>query len=154
MLDASHVLKPPERLPVPLMCSKRFAAGIRSRPRIASTVTRWPVPVALGTGHCSLQGRSCPQPLENRFLVPLRPRPFTQFFKQVANLNVLIVDRLLGIDLYKLENHRQRFVLLDDPADETLITLMRVRNVRDVLSRFVVFRCARGSNSFPTGFWR
>ena len=77
-----------------------------------------------------------------------RPRAALTLEEQLANLAMLIADRLLGVDGDEVEDERQRLVFPDDPCDEALIALDRIVDVGHVLAGFVEIRHARRRDPF------
>src|SRR5262245_30402685 len=95
-----------------------------------------------------------PNPLQDRFLVPLWPGAITHPAEHIADLQVLVVNRPLGIDLDEFEDHGERFIFTNDLADELLVTLIGILDIRDVLTRFVILRGACSGDASAAGFRR
>src|SRR5688572_15 len=72
------------------------------------------------------------RPVCDRLFIPLRPFAFPGFLKELSNDQVLIVNGSLGIDGNELEDHSQRLVLLNHTADELLVALEGIVDVRHI----------------------
>src|SRR5205823_14969589 len=135
MLEASQVEMPPSAV---LDLRRFFAAGIASRPSMTSRLMSCPVVGMLRPNTHLADPRHRHNPIRDYFFVPLRPRPLARFLEQSPDQEVLIVIWGLGIDRDELEDDRQRFVFLDDAADELLVTLEWIFDVRHILPGFVI----------------
>src|SRR5215831_13895888 len=67
---------------------------------------------------------------------------------------MLIVNRSLRINRNEFKDHRQRFVFLDDTADELAIALKRIIEIGHVLTRFIKLGRTGGRYAFAAGFGR
>src|SRR5436190_12395301 len=133
MLDASHVEIPPS---AGLDLRSFLAAGIASRPSITSRLMSCPDVGTLRPNTHLAHARHRHRPVRDCFFVPLGPGPFARLLKQLSNEHVLIVNGSLSVDRDELEDDRQRLILLNHPADELLIALEWIFDIRHVLSRF------------------
>ena len=149
MSDASHALAP--ELHVSACASSRssiLAATAIERPPVPSSAINRPFAVPF-CASLARDLRMVVQPLHQHFLVPLRPRPPRSVAVQAANQPVLIEDRLLRVHLHELEDHRQRFVLLNHAPDELRVTLQRILDLRDILAGLVIIGRAFAAMRFP-----
>ena len=87
------------------------------------------------------------QPLGDGVEVPVGPRTLFALAEQPADLVMLLVDRLLGVDGDEAEDQRQRLVFANDPRDEPLVARRRILDVGDVLTGLVEVRRARGGDA-------
>src|SRR5688572_15309094 len=127
MLEASHVEMPPA---MERDLRSFFAEETASRPSTISRLSSCPDEDTLRAANGRLarfhQFRRHHRPIRDRFLVPFRPRTLTRLLKELANLDMLIVDRRLGIDRDELENDGKRFVFLDHSTDELVVAFKRI----------------------------
>src|SRR6185295_8290321 len=97
--------------PGPRALSASRAAVSRAAPSTPS------IAISKGFGFfmppCSSPRSGQGQPLGDRVDVPRRPRALLACQKQLADLAVLIADRLFGVDGDEVEDQRQRLVLPD-----------------------------------------
>src|SRR5581483_9210146 len=85
------------------------------------------------------------EPFGHRIGIPLRPRTRLPAAKELAQLVMLIADRLLGVDRDHVEHDRERLVLFDDALDEPVVALDRVLERGDVTAGLVkVWGARRG----------
>src|SRR2546425_1201919 len=149
MLDASQF-----EIPVSPARDSRslLAAGTESPPSITSRLRSCPEATALETNnHLTAAGEHV-RPIDDRFFVPVHPRAFARFLKQLSDQKVLIVDRRLGVNRNEFKDYRQRVILPDHAADELSIAFEGVADVGYILPCLVVFGRPCGRNALSARF--
>ena len=119
--------KTPGRVPVADAAAPRRSSGATAR-RPARRRRRAPSTAISRGFRRALHRRPAGsrEPVRDRVHVPRRPRPPLAFEEQLADLAVLIADRLLGVDGDEVEDERQRVVFADHAGDEMLVALDRI----------------------------